>query len=131
MWWLIMICTIFQSRFLDIFVGYPGSVHDSWILKNSYVFIKFSNINLHLSPAGTLLLSDCRYPLLDWLVTPYHENGHLTQQQKHYNKKHSSPRIKIEQAFRLLKSRWRCLRNNLEVSIDIVPHVIFNLLCIM
>jgi hypothetical protein len=70
------------------------------------------------------LLGDCGYPLLDWLITPYREDGHLTQQRKYYNKKHSSTRIKIEQAFGLLKSRWRCLRNNLEISIDIVPHVI-------
>jgi len=93
-------------------------------LKNSDVFIKFSNINSCPSPAGTFLLGDGGYPLLDWPVTPYRDNGHLTRQQKYYNKKHSSSRIKIEQAFGLLKSRWRCLRNNLEVLIDIVPHVI-------
>ena len=27
-----------QKKFIDIFVGYPGSCHDSWVFKNSSLF---------------------------------------------------------------------------------------------
>lgn len=30
-------------KFINIFVGYPGSSHDSWVLKNSPIFYKLNN----------------------------------------------------------------------------------------
>ena len=42
-------------------------------------------------------------------MVPYKDNGHLTASQKTYNYKLSSTRQDIEQAFGLLKGRWRKL----------------------
>ena len=44
--------------------------------------------------------------------------------QTYFNLKHSQTRIKVEQAFGLLKGRWRCLLHNLEISYEIVSHIV-------
>ena len=59
------------------------------------------------------------------MIVPYKDIGRgLTQEQTYFNLKHSQSRIKVEQAFGLLKGRWRCLFNKLEVSFEIVSHII-------
>lgn len=50
------------------------------------------------------------YPLHNWLLAPYRNNGHLTQSQILYNFVHSSTRMVIESAFGMLKARFRRLR---------------------
>ncbi|KAJ8299952.1 hypothetical protein KUTeg_021471, partial [Tegillarca granosa] len=54
-----MQCVCLHNRlFSHVFVGNPGSVHDARIL------------------------DDAAYPLRQWLLTPYRDNGHLTPQQR-------------------------------------------------
>jgi hypothetical protein len=79
---------------------------------------------LLLRPSKTYILGDSSYANYDWLLVPYKDNGHLTRVQNHYNYIHSATRIKIEQAFGLLKSRWRVLRNPIETDLKIVPHIV-------
>ncbi|KAB0804448.1 hypothetical protein PPYR_01418 [Photinus pyralis] len=55
------------------------------------------------------LLGDSAYPCLNWIVPPFKDNGNLTVQQKRFNYKHSSTRICVENAFGLLKGRFRRL----------------------
>ena len=115
-----------NKKFLDICVGWSGSTHDSRILTNSSLYNKFNNQN-NLVPYfdNKYILGDGEYPNLGWLIIPYKDIGRgLTQKQTYFNRKHSQTRIKVEQAFGLLKSRWRCLSHNLEVSFEIVSHII-------
>ncbi|CAG8465945.1 908_t:CDS:2 [Diversispora eburnea] len=70
------------------------------------------------------IYSDSGYANYDWLLVPYKDNGHLTQVQNHYNYIHSTTRIKIEQAFGLLKSHWRVLQNPIETNFKIVSHIV-------
>ncbi|KAJ8300849.1 hypothetical protein KUTeg_022368 [Tegillarca granosa] len=58
---------------------------------------------------GNHLVADAAYPLRRWLLTPYRDNGHLNQEQKHFNYMHSSNRVVIERLFGLLKGRYRRL----------------------
>ncbi|GBC13923.2 protein ANTAGONIST OF LIKE HETEROCHROMATIN PROTEIN 1-like [Rhizophagus irregularis DAOM 181602=DAOM 197198] len=79
-----------KKSFLDICVGWPGSTHDSRILVNSNLYN-------------------------NWLIVPYKDIGRgLIQKQTYFNHKHSQTRIKVEQAFGLLKGKWRCLLHSLE-----------------
>jgi hypothetical protein len=55
------------------------------------------------------ILGDAAYPINDFLITPFRDNGHLTQQETTFNRKHSATRVRIENAFGLLKQRFRSL----------------------
>jgi hypothetical protein len=112
-----------QYKFLDIYCGWAGATHDSRVLRNSPFYNLFNN-NAPSRPPRTYILGDGGYPNNDWLLVPYKDNGHLTQIQTHYNYKHSATRIKIEQAFGLLKSRWRILQNPIDANIEIIPHIV-------
>ena len=50
-------------------------------------------------------------PLQRWLLTPYGDNGHLTQEELRYNEILSSKRQVIERAFGFLKGRFRRLKH--------------------
>ena len=116
-----------KKKFLDICVGWPGSTHDSRVLTNSNLYNKFNNQNNLVTTYfnNKYILGDGGYPNLGWLIVPYKDIGRgLIQKQTYFNLKHSQTRIKIEQAFGLLKGRWRCLLHNLEVSFEIVSHII-------
>jgi hypothetical protein len=115
-----------KKKFLDICVGWPGSTHDSRILVNSDLYNQFNNQNnLGAIFFNKYILGDGGYPNLSWLVIPYKDTGRgLVQKQTYFNFKHSQTRIKVEQAFGLLKGRWRCLLHNLEVSLEIVSYIV-------
>ncbi|XP_044766215.1 putative nuclease HARBI1 [Coccinella septempunctata] len=96
--------------FTYIFVGFPGSAHDSRVFQNSSLYHqieshgpqKFFDENFHL-------IGDSAFGLRSWLMTPYKGNN-LTRKQKKHNYMLSADRVKIEHAFGLLKGRWRRLQ---------------------
>ena len=60
-----------SGRFLDTFAGYPGSVHDTRILKNSPLYT-----DVVYPPAGYFLVGDGGYPCIEQplcILTPYRE----------------------------------------------------------
>ncbi|MBN3303577.1 HARB1 nuclease, partial [Amia calva] len=88
-----------QMRLTNIVARWPGSNHDSHILKNSMVGMRIQ--------AGRVrdgwLLGDRGYPLKTWLLTPL--TNPQTDQERSYNDAHSCTRWAIGQ----LKCQWRCL----------------------
>lgn len=66
-------------------------------------------------PNDTHLIGDKAYPCFPEIMTPYKDNGHLTNSQKQYNFILSRARCTIERAFGLLKKRFRCLGELLDV----------------
>lgn len=109
-----------KKRFIDVFCGEAGSLHDCRLLKKSSLYERGMNGNF-----GTdILLGDSAYPCLPWLIPPYKDNGNLTQQQKVFNYNHSATRIVIENAFGLLKGRFRRLtyfnNNSIEFIVQCV-----------
>lgn len=111
-----------QGRFLDVFVGYPGSVHDARVLRNSPVYIG----GLY-PPAGFCILGDGGYPCTTEpirIMTPYREPVQNPVQAR-YNSHHARGRVVIERAFGMLKARWRSIFfKALEVSPVFVPEVV-------
>ncbi|XP_062406275.1 putative nuclease HARBI1 [Sardina pilchardus] len=111
-----------KGRFLDIFVGYPGSVHDARVLRNSPIFHQAL-----YPPAGYYLLGDGAYPCLETpigILTPYKHplRGRI---QEEYNVCHARARSVVERAFGMMKARWRAtLSKALEVSPAFAPDII-------
>lgn len=108
-----------EMLFTDCFAGYPGSCHDSRVLRNSPLGAN----GLQLCN-GNHIIADGGYPLRRWILTPYRDNGHLTQEQKNYNYKLSSNRVVVERAFGLLKGRFRRLRyldtQKIQTAVEII-----------
>ncbi|KAK7133521.1 hypothetical protein R3I94_015412 [Phoxinus phoxinus] len=110
------------GKFLDVFVGYPGSVHDTRILKNSSFYLA-----RNYPPNGYFILGDGGYPCLETpicLITPYREPVYGPVQRK-FNYHQSRARSIVERAFGIMKTRWRStLFRALEVSPTFAPQVI-------
>ncbi|XP_033991066.1 protein ALP1-like [Trematomus bernacchii] len=111
-----------KGFFLNTFVGYPGSVHDTRVLKNSAIYK-----GALYPPSGFFLLGDGGYPCIEVpvaIITPYREplQGRV---QSRFNQHHAKARSIIERAFGMLKTRWRSLFfKALEVHHTFVPSVI-------
>ena len=115
-----------ECKFMNIFVGWPGSCHDARILANSTVFAKGKAGDLvpdrKQRIAGVdvpiVILGDPAYPLLPWLMKPYTATGALTREQRRFNYQLSRTLVVVECAFDRLKGHWRSLmkRNGTDVS---------------
>lgn len=118
--------------FLDTAIGYPGSMHDARVLRNSELFRKVENgnilrepvVNINGNDIRPLLLGDGAYPLLPWLLKPYPNNIVLNPTQRRFNKVLSSARVTVERAFGVLKGRWRILLKRMGNRFINVPEVI-------
>ncbi len=111
-----------RGKFLDIFVGNPGSVHDSRVLKNSPLFCQ----QLY-PPENFWILGDGGCPCISHpitLITPYREPI-TSPTQARFNHHHSKARSIIERSFGIMKSRWRSIFfKALEVKPNFAPAVI-------
>ncbi|XP_031351370.1 putative nuclease HARBI1 [Photinus pyralis] len=125
-----------KMKFIDISTGHPGSVHDARVLRKSYMY------NAAVENYQTTffnkyrLVGDSAYPSLKWLVVPYKDNGHLSDEQRDYNYRHSVTRIIVEHAFGALKGRFRRLRyfENLKLTFIIkcvVAACVLHNICLM
>ncbi|XP_018045619.1 PREDICTED: putative nuclease HARBI1 [Atta colombica] len=94
-----------NMKFIDVFIGKPGSVHDAKVFKESPLYKSLQEI----CSDGSYLLGDSAYPCLRNLIIPYRDTGHLTQAQRHFNQKLSSCHVKVENAIDCWKQRFRQL----------------------
>ena len=103
--------------FRHISVGYPGSVHDSRVLRLSGLADLAEKGEILKSPTKIIrgvevrpmLAGDSAYPLSGWLLKPFSTRGNLLRQEKKFNKKFSAMRAVVERTFGMLKRRWRIL----------------------
>ncbi|KAJ8683335.1 hypothetical protein QAD02_019127 [Eretmocerus hayati] len=85
-----------KRRIRHFHAGWPGSVHDARMYKNSGV-------------PGILARKNTTYPCTKHLMPPYKDNGHLLPHQKLFNKQLSKCRVCVEHTIGLLKQRFRIL----------------------
>lgn len=66
-------------KFTDLYCGWPGSVHDARVLRNSSLGQRSAGNMRELFQNGTHLLGDGAYPLAPWLLVPFKESYNLTE----------------------------------------------------
>lgn len=98
-------------KFIDIFVGLPGRMHDARVFRNSDIYHRLTDNENPLLPLDMHLIGDSAYPLMPSLMTPFRDNGHLDPLQINYNIRLSSIRSTVERAFGRLKGKFRRLKD--------------------
>lgn len=98
-----------------MYLGWPGSVHDARVFRNSDLWENGS-----ICCEGRHILADSAYPRQEWVLTPYRRVGMLSREQNNYDKLHSCTRVVIERAFGLLKGRFKRLQH---VNVHDLKHV--------
>ena len=101
-----------EKSFLDVTAGFPGSMHDFRVVRNSSLYRRIANNELLLGPTvrvdgrdiTPVLSGDSAYPLSTWLLKPYQE-GTNDPEEVNFNKELSHARVLVECAFEILKGR--------------------------
>lgn len=107
----------YRGVFIDYEIGWPGSVHDAKVYKNSYFYQNVSKI----IEGEEFLLGDSAYPLSTFLIKPF-INPQIPSQIQ-FNIIHSLHRVVIENAFGRLKNRFIALKELNARKISIVVHL--------
>ncbi|CAG5037358.1 unnamed protein product [Parnassius apollo] len=97
------------GKFTDVLIGRPGRCHDASVLHSSALYRRLIDPVHPLLSNCQHLLGDSGYPLSTHILTPFRDNGHLSDQETRYNVVHASCRSIIERAFGLLKVKFRRL----------------------
>lgn len=105
-----------QNRFIDVYSGWPGSVHDSRVFANSDLKqaidagerLQGRSVNIMNQWVKPYIVGDAGYPTTTYLMVPY-PGRNLPQKQSTFNYKHSATRMCIEKTFGILKGRFRVL----------------------
>ena len=104
-------------------MGAPGSTHDARLLKESSVYSDIINGNVILDRAVQLgdfgeislvTVGDSTFPQFASLIKAYNENTR-DNQKKYFNKRLCGARVVTENAYGMLKGRWRILFKNTEL----------------
>ena len=98
----------YNKRFLHLTTGAPGSTHDARLLRHTSLFREITN--------GA-------FSRLQWLVKGYNENTR-DEKERYFNKKLSSARVATDNAYGMLKGRWRLIYKKCECKLYNVKYVI-------
>ena len=60
---------------------------------------------------GKYIVGDSAYPVKEYLVTPFKDNGHLRDNQRRFNRRVSSMRQVVERTIRHIECRFRRLQS--------------------
>lgn len=94
-----------NRKFIDCFTGTSSRIHDSRVFQLSFIYPIVHKMGDHYH-----LLGDGAYSVATNLLTPYRiYNNVLNPVKQNFNDCLASPRVKIENAFGLLKGRFRQL----------------------
>lgn len=98
----------YRLKIRHIVVGYPGSVHDSRIYRESSLSINLENYFNN----NEYILGDSAYQLTNTVVTPYRANAceATFANRAKFNRTLSKYRIRIENCFGALKERFGSLK---------------------
>ncbi|XP_064646164.1 putative nuclease HARBI1 [Lineus longissimus] len=96
-------------RFINVVARWPGSTHDSIILRESGL----AEV-MEVWQGNEVLLGDSGYPVRPWLMTPFLNPN--TPQQRRYNRSHKRTRCLVERGIGQWKRRFHCLHGQLRYT---------------
>lgn len=102
-----------------MYVGEPGSIHDNRLLEKSDLYSDMESGVLQFPNDGHML-GDLAYKLSRHVMVGFKNTGFLTDRQKNFNLKLAQIRVVIENAFALLKGRFRRLKYLETVRLDLI-----------
>ncbi len=119
-----------EYRFMNVYAGWPGSVHDARNLANSDLFamgeagtlVPKSVQTMSGLPVPVVILGDPAYPLLPWLMKAY-PGVELSAKHRKFNTRLSRALVVTECAFGRLEGKWRCLLKRNDIN-PFVPEFI-------
>jgi hypothetical protein len=99
-----------NKLFTYIDAGFPGSAHDSRVLKTSAIWVEIHTNIRNVFPGKKYhVIGDSAFPCLPWLILSLKTSLATTPQLRAFNKQLSRQRIIIENTFGDLKCRFRRL----------------------
>ncbi|KAK3931341.1 Protein ALP1-like [Frankliniella fusca] len=110
--------------YTDCFAGFPGSVPDVRVFRNSDLWQKVRYDMARHFPDDEFIIGDKAYPVLSWCIPPFINRGNLTEDQKKFNNTVSEMRQVVERSFALLKGRFRRLKYLDMKRVDLIPFTI-------
>ena len=117
---------------MDVAAGFPGSMHDARVLRNSIIYEKAEHGDILAagpihrvdgSEIQPYLVGDSTYPLSPWLQKPFPE-GTRDLDEIRFNQELLSAPVQVECAFGILKSRWRILMGMEESKVQLIAKII-------
>ena len=108
-----------KGRFIWASCGQPENCHDSTLLQSTELWNKLYDIcHLKTEVVGdvtipSLVLADGAFPFRTYIMKRYSQ-AVLTPEQRIFNRKHGNSRVIVEDAFGLLKGRFRVLTRKCE-----------------
>nr|XP_054602405.1 uncharacterized protein LOC129164868 [Nothobranchius furzeri] len=121
-----------RGMFWNVNSGQPGSLHDIRVVRLSTFWDLVAHGQLHPTSTkniegvnvGFYVLGDSAYPLQNWLLKPFSDNGRLTAEQQTYNRKTSRARTVVENAFGRLEGWWRCLLKRNDSDVELLKYMV-------
>ncbi|XP_044005894.1 putative nuclease HARBI1 [Aphidius gifuensis] len=110
--------------FLDCFTGYPGSVADIRIFRQSDIYNELTNDRQLFLDDDQFIIGDKAYPLEPWCITPWVANRVSTPREINFNTAHARTRTAIERAWALFFGRFRRMQYLDMSRIDLIPSTI-------
>uniref|UniRef100_A0A915NY89 Putative nuclease HARBI1 n=1 Tax=Meloidogyne floridensis TaxID=298350 RepID=A0A915NY89_9BILA len=107
-----------NNKFLHISASWPGSCHDSHVLRQSPVWDFFEAGNA----GNSIILGDTGYPLRKWLMVPF--NNPTTDSQKKFNRALCKGRSRIEHTFGMFKRRFSINHTGYRINLEQIPTAI-------
>ncbi|VAI42152.1 unnamed protein product [Triticum turgidum subsp. durum] len=116
-----------EMRFRNIWFGPAGRLNHLNRLYDSELFqecekgtwLNGSKLKVALDgpEVGEYIIGDAGYPLLPWLLTPYHEEDH-SDYKAEFNRRHSAATTCAMKAVARLKDTWKCLQGEMPSPVN-------------
>ncbi|GBB98126.1 hypothetical protein RclHR1_31420001 [Rhizophagus clarus] len=101
-----------RGVFINYEIGWPGSVHDAKVYRNSFFYQNVST----LIKGWDYLLGDSAYPLSTFHIKPF--NNPVNNLETQFNITHSLHRVVVENAFEINNDSWDELDENDDSNSD-------------